>query len=133
MFLQKLDPLFAWNPCCEQKFRKYNKYFCLNYRVAKKLLSTLVTNCHQNVYYLQMFNCTLALLIPWLMEPGGSMQHSQRFSNNPYPEPNQANSSYRYLCLRSILILSSHLRLGLPEGLFPVGVTVKILKESQGD
>ena len=31
---------------------------------------------------------------------------------------------------RSILILSSHLRLGLPEGLFPVGLPVKILKIS---
>jgi hypothetical protein len=30
--------------------------------------------------------------------------------------------------LRSILILSSHLRLGLPKGLFPPGVSVKILK-----
>ena len=30
--------------------------------------------------------------------------------------------------LRSIIILSSHLPLGLPKGLFPVGVPVKILK-----
>ena len=29
---------------------------------------------------------------------------------------------------RSILILSSHLRLGLPKGLFPVGLPFKILK-----
>ena len=28
------------------------------------------------------------------MEPGGSMTHSQGLSNNPYPEPNQSNSSY---------------------------------------
>ena len=33
------------------------------------------------------------LLTPWLMDPGGSMLQSQRFSNNPYPEPNQSNSS----------------------------------------
>ena len=32
------------------------------------------------------------------------------------------------ISLRSILILSSHLRLGLPKGLFPVDVLVKILK-----
>ena len=32
------------------------------------------------------------------------------------------------LPLRSILILSSYLRLGLPKGLFPVGLPVKILK-----
>ena len=30
--------------------------------------------------------------------------------------------------LRSILILFSHLRLGLPKGLIPVGLPVKILK-----
>ena len=61
------------------------------------------------------------------MEPGGSMPHSQGLSNNSYPEPNH------FLVLmpissRSILILSSHLRLGLPKGLFPVGLPVKILK-----
>ena len=30
-------------------------------------------------------------LTPWLMEPGGSMPHSQGLSNNPYPELNQPN------------------------------------------
>jgi hypothetical protein len=63
------------------------------------------------------------------MEPGGSMPHSQGLPYNPYPEPNQPNSSYWYLFfLRSILILYSHLRFGLPKGIFPVGVPVKILK-----
>ena len=28
------------------------------------------------------------------MEPEGSTPHSQGLSNNPYPEPNQPNSSY---------------------------------------
>ena len=45
------------------------------------------------------------------MKPGGSMPHSQGLSNNSYPEPNQPNS-----------------RLGLPKGLFPVGLLDKILK-----
>ena len=75
------------------------------------------------------------------MEPGGSMQHSQGLSNNPYPEPNQPNSPHWYLSLQSpqfpalipissrfILILSFHLRLGLPKGLFLVGLPNKILK-----
>ena len=63
------------------------------------------------------------------MEPGGSMPHSQGLSNNPYPELNQPNSSYLIpIYIKSILILSSHLRLGLHEGLFPVGLPVKILK-----
>jgi len=33
----------------------------------------------------------------WLMEPGGSMTHSQQFSNNPYPETNESNFSCLYL------------------------------------
>ena len=33
-------------------------------------------------------------LIPWLIEPGRSMLHSKGPCNNPYPEPNQPNSSY---------------------------------------
>ena len=33
-------------------------------------------------------------LTPWLMELEGSMPHSQGLSSNPYPEPNQPNSSY---------------------------------------
>ena len=55
------------------------------------------------------------------------MLHSQGLSNNPYPEPNQPNSPHWYISL-SILILSSHLHLGLPKGLFPEGLAVKILK-----
>ena len=38
-------------------------------------------------------------LTTWLMEPGGSMPHSQGFSNNPYPEPNRPSSSYLNLFL----------------------------------
>ena len=42
-------------------------------------------------YYLQIFTSSLSCietLIPWLMEPGGSMPHSQGLCNNSYPEPN---------------------------------------------
>ena len=63
------------------------------------------------------------------MKPRGSMPHSQGLSNNPYPELNELNSSYWYIfLLRPIPILSSHLRLDLPNGLFPVVLSVKILK-----
>jgi hypothetical protein len=63
------------------------------------------------------------------MEPGGSMQHSQGLSNNPYPELYQPKlSALIPVFSRSILILSSHQRLDLPIGLFPVGLPVKILK-----
>ena len=69
------------------------------------------------------------------MEPGGSVPHSQGLSNNPNPNPNQPISLYSYTffkiiptSLRFILILYSHLLLGLPKDLFPVGVPVMILK-----
>ena len=42
----------------------------------------------------------LIYLTPWLMEPLGSMLHSQGFSNNSYPEPNQPNSPHWYLSLQ---------------------------------
>jgi hypothetical protein len=56
--------------------------------------------------------------IPWLMEPGGSMPHSQDLSNNPYPEPNQPNSPHWYLSLQG----------PFPNGIFSVGLPVNILK-----
>ena len=36
-------------------------------------------------------NNNINKLTPWLMEPGGSMPHSQGLSINPYPELNQPN------------------------------------------
>ena len=63
------------------------------------------------------------------MESGGCILHSQELSNNAYPEPNQPNFSYWYLfLLRFILILSSHISLGLAIGLLLVALLVKILK-----
>ena len=57
------------------------------------------------------------------------MPHSQGLYNNSYPELNQTKfPALIPISSRSILILSSHLRLGLPKGLFPVGLPVKILK-----
>ena len=56
-----------------------------------------------------------------------SRQHSLSLSNNPYPEPNQPPTLIP-ISSRSILILSSHLCLSLPKGIFPVGLPVKILK-----
>ena len=62
------------------------------------------------------------------MEPRGSIPHSQGISNNPYPEPNQQIPGIDTYFYKIHLVLPSHLRLGLPKGLFPVGVSVKILK-----
>ena len=62
------------------------------------------------------------------MEPGGSMPHSQGLSKNSYLAESTQFPALIPIYSRSILILSSHLRLGLPKGLFPVGLPVKILK-----
>ena len=51
-----------------------------------------------------------------------------RLSNNHYPEPNQPNYPHWYISSRSIPVFSSHIRLGLSQVLFPVGLPVKILK-----
>jgi hypothetical protein len=50
------------------------------------------------------------------MEPECSLPCSQEYSTDLYSEPDQSSPYHPYL--RSIFILSSHLRLGLPNGLF---------------
>jgi hypothetical protein len=44
----------------------------------------------------------------------------------PYPETDQSSPHHPILYLKSILILSTHLRLGLPSGLFPSGFPANI-------
>ena len=56
------------------------------------------------------------------MEPRGLMPHLQGLTNNPYPQPNQPYpciDTYFFKIHSNIVFLSS---LGLPKGLFPVGV-----------
>jgi len=56
------------------------------------------------------------------MEPKGSSPQSQVPATCPYPEPARIQSIPPHpTSCSSILILSSHLRLGLPSGLFPSG------------
>ena len=56
---------------------------------------------HCVVTYPMVNVCELQLILtPWLMEPGGSMQHSQEFISNPYPEPGQPNAPHWYLSLQ---------------------------------
>jgi hypothetical protein len=60
------------------------------------------------------------------MEPEGSLLCSQEPSAGPYPGPDRS-SPYHPIPLRSILMLSIHLHLGLPSGLFPSGFPTHIL------
>jgi hypothetical protein len=50
------------------------------------------------------------------MEPECSLLYSQEPSTSPYPEPDQTMPPHP-ISLRFILILSTHLRLGLPSGI----------------
>jgi hypothetical protein len=62
------------------------------------------------------------------MEPECSLSCSQEPFVGPYPEPDQWSPYHPTLC-RNILILSSHLLLDLPSGLFHSGCPTKILYE----
>jgi hypothetical protein len=63
-----------------------------------------------------------------LMEPEGSLLRSQEPSIGSYPEPDRSNPFHLILSLLDpFLILSTHLRLGLPSCPFPSGFPTKIL------
>jgi hypothetical protein len=64
------------------------------------------------------------------MEPEGSSLNSQELYTFSYPEPGQFSQRYPILSQISFLILSTHLRLGLPGSLFPFGFPTNHLHAS---
>jgi len=64
------------------------------------------------------------------MEPVSSLPHSQVPATYPSHEPAWSSSYPHPTSWKYILILSSHLRLGLPGGLFPSGFSTKPLFNS---
>jgi hypothetical protein len=72
--------------------------------------------------------CSYSKTSQHFMEPEGSLSCSQEPSTGPYPEPDRSSPYHPILSLlRSILILSIHLRLGLTSDLFPSGFPTNIL------
>jgi hypothetical protein len=66
--------------------------------------------------------CSYSITSQHFMEPESSLQCSQKPSTGPYSEPDQSNPHQPiYSYLRPILILSTHLHLGLPSDLFLSG------------
>ena len=53
--------------------------------IEKLLLKTQVSEVNRII---QIIIIILIMFIPWLVEAGGSMPHSQGFFSNPYPQPN---------------------------------------------
>jgi hypothetical protein len=63
----------------------------------------------------------------YFMEPEGSLPHSQQPFTCPYAEPDQSSPCPCSSSLKSILILSSYIGLGLVSGLFSSGLSTRTL------
>jgi hypothetical protein len=70
--------------------------------------------------------CSSSRISQHFMEPEGLLSCLQESSTGLHPQPDRS-SPYHPIYLRSILILSTHLHLGLPSGLSPSGFPTNIL------
>ena len=61
------------------------------------------------------------------MEPEGSSPLSQEQATCPFPEPDQSSLCPPSHFPKIILVISSHLHVGLPSGLFPSDFPTKAL------
>jgi hypothetical protein len=89
------------------------------------------------VYYLLIFRaepflrrcqlCSHSRTSQHFIEPEGSLPCSQEPSTCSYPEPDRFSSYHPHPISKTQVLLSTHLRLGLPSGLFPSGFPTNIL------
>jgi hypothetical protein len=74
--------------------------------------------------------CSHSVVSQHFMEPEGSLPHSQELSTCTYPGTDQSSPHRPILSTRFILMLSTHLCLGLPSGLFPSFLPITYMQSS---
>jgi hypothetical protein len=85
-------------------------------------------DCAPTFYYLFWFlRLHMGVTNSVTLEPEDLSPHSQQPNNDPCPEPGECSPHPEPIYLSSILIPSSHLRLGLSSGLFPSGFPTQTL------
>jgi hypothetical protein len=90
------------------------------YSTAFKPLPAKVVLTHSLKELSPSWQTTKCAASQHFIEPEGLLPCSQEPSTGPYPEPDQSNPHH------PILILSTHLHLGLPSGRLPSGFPINI-------
>jgi len=102
-------------------FLEKNQLFssCCYLQILNYLLITYSITAWNRVLLEKLTGSQLVKKFPHFMEPKGALPHSRMPATCPYPEPDHSSTCPPHpTSLRSIIILSSHLRVGLPS-VFP--------------
>jgi hypothetical protein len=106
---------------------KVRQYTCIFFSASSSCILTLI---HVTEPFLRSRHlCSHSRTSQHFLTPEGSLPSSQEPSTGPCLEPDLSNPHHPILCVsqRYILILATHLCLGLPSGLFPSGFPTNIL------